>query len=97
MAGRIPTGQKELIRGKMLETVKQGKMTLKAAAVTMGVGYRQGIRLYAAYREAGDGGLVHGNRGRRSNNRLAEAVREKALRAYRERYGDFGPTFAAEK
>jgi hypothetical protein len=97
MAGRIPMGQKELIRGKMLEMVKQGKMTLKAAAVTMKVSYRQGIRLYAAYQESGDAGLVHGNCGRRSNNRLPDAIREKALRAYRERHGDFGPTFATEK
>jgi transposase len=90
-------GQKELLRSKMLEMVKQGKITLKAAAVTMRVSYRQGIRLYAAYREEGDAGLVHGNCGKKSNNRLPETVRSAAVQAYRERYSDFGPTFAAEK
>jgi len=97
MAGRIPMGQKELLRSKMLEMVRQGKITLKAAAVTMRVCYRQGIRLYAAYREEGDAGLVHGNCGKESNNRLPETVRSAAVQAYRERYSDFGPTFAAEK
>jgi hypothetical protein len=97
MAGRLPMGQKELLRSKALEMVKQGRLTLKAAAVTMRVSYRQGIRLYAAYREKGDAGLVHGNCGKKSNNRLPENVRETAVRAYRERYSDFGPTFAAEK
>ena len=97
MAGRLPMGQKELVRSKMLEMVKQGLITLKAATVTMKVSYRQGIRLYAAYRKEGDTGLIHGNCGRFSNNRLAQEVREKALAAYRTRYNDFGPTFAAEK
>jgi len=90
-------GQKELVRSKVLEMVKQGRLTLKAAVVTLKVSYRQGIRLYAAYREKGDAGLIHGNYGRQSNNRTAETIRKKALKAYRERYNDFGPTFAAEK
>ena len=54
MAGRLPMGQKELVRSKMLEMVKQGLMTLKAATATMKVSYRQGIRLYAAYLKEGD-------------------------------------------
>ena len=90
-------GQKELLRGKMLEMVKQGKMTLKAATVKLGVSYRQGIRLYAAYREKGDAGLIHGNYGKPSNNRTDEAILKKAIEAYRRKYHDFGPTFAAEK
>ncbi|MCL2270412.1 MAG: ISNCY family transposase, partial [Treponema sp.] len=97
MARRLPMGQKELLRGKMLEMVKQGKMTLKAATVKLGVSYRQGIRLYAAYREKGDAGLIHGNYGKPSNNRTDEAILKKAIEAYRRKYHDFGPTFAAEK
>jgi len=90
-------GQKELIRIKMLEMVLKGKLTLKSATVNMRVSYRQGKRLYAAYREKGDAGLVHGNCGKKSNNRLPEMIREATINAYRARYSDFGPTFAAEK
>jgi transposase len=90
-------GQKELLRSKALEMVKQGKMTLKAAVKMLGVSYRQGIRLYAAYRQEGDAGLIHGNYGRPSNNRTPETVLGSAVAAYRNRYNDFGPTFAAEK
>jgi hypothetical protein len=97
MAGRLPMGQKELVRSKMLEMVRQGKITLKAAVVTMRVSYRQGKRLYAAYLQKGDAGLIHGNYGKKSNHRLAGEIREAALLAYRDRYSDFGPTFAAEK
>jgi transposase len=90
-------GEKERLRGKVLEMVKQGQMTLKAASVMLRVSYRQSKRLYAAYREGGDAALVHGNCGRQSNNKTPEPVLQKAVQAYRERYVDFGPTFAAEK
>jgi transposase len=97
MAGKILMGQKEPLRGKLLEMVKQGKMTLKAAAGQMQVSYRQGIRLYRAYREGGNAALIHGSRGKRSSWRTTEETRERAVEIYRRRYSDFGPTFAAEK
>jgi hypothetical protein len=97
MAGRLPMGQKELIRSKVLEMVKQGKLTLKAAVKTMRVSYRQRIRLYSVYLKKGDAGLIHGNYGKRSNNRTDEIILSTALIAYRARYNDFGPAFAAEK
>ena len=97
MAGRLPMGQKELLRSKVLEMVKQGRITLKAGVKMLKVSYRQGIRLYAAYRKEGDAGLIHGNCGKRSNNRTAETIREAAVKACRDRYADFGPTFACEK
>jgi transposase len=97
MAGRLPMGQKELLRGKVMELVKWGQLTIRAAAKELKVRYRQGRRIYAAYRAEGDKGLIHGNAGKPSNRKTAEAIREQAVIAYRERYGDFGPTFAAEK
>jgi transposase len=90
-------GQKELLRGKLMEMVKQGKMRLKAAALELKVSYRQGKRIYAAYLGGGDRALVHGNVGKPSGRRLAEETREQALALCRERYSDFGPVFAAEK
>jgi len=97
VAGRLPMGEKERLRGKVLEMVRQGQMTLKAASVMLHVSYRQSKRLYAAYREKGDAGLIHGNYGRRSNNHTSEIILEKAVESYRQRYNDFGPTFASEK
>jgi len=72
-------------------------MTLKAALVMLGVSYRQIKRLYAVYRKKGEKGLVYGNYSRLSNNRTDEAIIEKTIEAYRHKYNDFGPTFAAEK
>jgi len=90
-------GEKERLRGKVLEMVKRGQMTLKAASIIMGVSYRQSKRLYCGYRKEGDKGLIHGNYGRPSNNRTEGSILERALEAYRQRYIDFGPTFASEK
>jgi hypothetical protein len=95
--GRLPMGQKEILRAKVLEMVKQRKQTLKAAAITLRISYRQAKRLYSAYCSEGDAGLIHGNYGKRSNNRTCELLLHKALETYRTRYFDFGPTFAAEK
>jgi hypothetical protein len=79
MAGRLPMGEQERLRSKALEMVKQGKLTLKAASLTMRVSYRQSKRLYATYKREGDAGLIHGNYGKRSNNRAPEAIRCAAV------------------
>jgi transposase len=97
MAGRLPMGQKELLRGKVMELVKRGKLTIRAAAKELKLSYRQGRRIYAAYVREGDRGLIHGNAGKPSNRKTGEEIRERAVNAYRQRYTDFGPTFAAEK
>jgi hypothetical protein len=80
-----------------MEMVKQKRLTLKAASIMLGISYRQTKRLYAVYLEKGDAGLIHGNYGKRSNNRTDDILLEKALETYRKKYNDFGPTFAAEK
>jgi transposase len=97
MAGKLPMGQKELLRGKVMELVKRGQMTIRAAARELKISYRHGRRIYAAYEKDGDQGLIHGNAGKPSNRKTAEDIRKRALQAYREKYRDFGPTLAAEK
>jgi hypothetical protein len=57
-------GQKELLRGKALDVGKQGKKTLKAAAMELKIICRQGIRLLRAYQEGGDATLIHSLSGR---------------------------------
>lgn len=97
MARKLPMGQKELLRGKMMEMVKAKQITLKAASVQLGISYRQGKRIFAAYKKSGDAALIHGNTGKASPKKTDGAIRAKAIEAYRNRYPDFGPTFAAEK
>ena len=47
-------------------------------------------------RQEGDRGLIHHLRGRPSNRKMAEKVRQRILARVRQRYADFGPTLATE-
>src|SRR5690349_23243767 len=93
----ITMGRKELGRLEALVDLDGGRITAARAAGLIGVGERQVFRLLKAYRASGAEGLVSRRRGRPSNRRHPDAVREAALAAIRERYADFGPTLASEK
>jgi len=89
---------RERDRLSMFRQVETGRMSLVQAAVQLSISYRQAKRLWKRYREVGDAGLVHGLRGRPSNNRPAsDGRRERALALYRASYRGFGPTLAAEQ
>src|SRR3954462_517599 len=93
----ITMSKKELGRLEALVDLDGGRITAARAAGLVGGGERQGFRLFGGYRGGGAEGLVSRRRGRPSNRRHPDAVREAALAAIRERYTDFGPTLAAEK
>ncbi|MDR2618239.1 MAG: ISNCY family transposase [Treponema sp.] len=86
----------EKLRGKIMEMVKRELKTLKAASRELGISYSQAKRIYQRYLTGGDEALVHGNRGRPSNNKTDEGIVKKAVELYREKYDDFGPTLARE-
>jgi transposase len=97
MAGKLPMGNKELLRAKVMEMVREGQLTLRQAAGRLKRSPRQVKRIWARYQAQGDAGLLHGNQGRPSNRRLGDSIRQAVLEAYRKYYPDFGPTLAAEK
>ncbi len=97
MAGKLPMGQKELLRSKIMEMVKQKQRTLKEASIALKISYRHAKRVYKSYKVNGDKGLIHGNQGKPSPKRIDEKIKAKVLERYQERYYDFGPTFASEK
>lgn len=80
----------------VLSQVRSEKLRLRAASELLRVSYRQMKRIWSRYQAAGDGGLVHGLRGKPANRRRAGSLRERVLARYRETYGDYGPTLAAE-
>ena len=97
MEGRLLMSAKERRRKSVFDEVREGRLTLREASEKLGLGYRQCRRSYRRFREEGDAGLVHRSRGRPSNRRLPQKVRERAVKRYRERYEGFGPTLACEK
>jgi len=84
----IEISQRELTRYDVLRRVLDGTISLKDAAVYMGVCYRQAKRLK---RKAcsGAAGLVHGNRGRPPSNKLGAPFREKILGLSEDGYAKF--------
>ena len=94
---RIPMSQKERDVLKILHAVLEGERTQAEAARLLDLSTRQVRRIQRKLEAGGDQALVHGLRGRPSNRRLDEALRQSILDAYRARYPDFGPTFACEK
>ena len=95
MAHKQKKEQKKL-RGKIMEMVKQELKTLKAASMELGISYSQAKRIYKRYLIGGDEALVHGNKGKPPHNKICEEKITEAVEMYKEKYYDFGPTFAQE-
>ena len=70
-------------------------MRCRVVGLPRGRRARQVRRLYRAFRRDGTKALASRRRGRPSNRQLPTATRAQALTLVRERYADFGPTFAA--
>lgn len=77
---------RELKRLKVMREAIDRHRTQKAAASMIGLSERQVRRLVRAVREEGDGGIVHKARGRPSNRRTREKVKDKALSLYRRKF-----------
>jgi hypothetical protein len=99
MAGEdmIRMSVRELRRLQVVRKTMEKEITQRAAAALLDLSERQVRRLVKVVRELGDGGIVHGSRGRPSNRRLPEKVKERVVKLYRRQYHDFGPTLASEK
>jgi hypothetical protein len=93
----VSMSDKEFARLDVLLTLEAGRIRTADACTLLGLQRRQVFRLLRGFRERGAVSLLSSRRGRPSNNRLPEAVRELAIAIVRERYADFGPTLACEK
>ena len=85
---------KGLDRLQVLTRIAERRVTRRRAAELLQIGERQVRRLYRAFVQDGAAGLVSRRRGRPSARQLPAATQERALALIRERYADFGPTFA---
>jgi predicted DNA-binding protein (UPF0251 family) len=69
----------ELTRVEVLRDLDQRRLTVETAAQLLGLERRQVFRLMKAYRTEGATGLISKRRGRPSNRRKPEEIRNKAL------------------
>jgi Winged helix-turn helix len=89
--------KQEFNRLDVLLRVQSGRLRVADACGLMGLHRRQVFRLLRGLKQDGAPSLLSRRRGKPSNHRLPTEVRALALSLVRERYADFGPTFAAEK
>lgn len=94
---RVTMSAKELRRVHVIRQVVDQQMTQVHAGALLGLTARQVRRLVRRVEQEGAQGLVHRGRGQPSNRRLPATVKATGLKLYATRYGDFGPTLAAEK
>src|SRR5262245_6017534 len=94
---RLPMSPKERDALKVRHGGLRGQRSRAEAARLLELSTRHGRRQPRQLEAHADAALVHGLRGRPANHQAEAARRHAALQAYRQRYADFGPTFASVK
>ena len=93
---------KERERLKVLHAVRKRHITQVQAGKELGITPRWVRELLRRMRARGDRAVVHGLRGKRSNRRLPEAMKARAVKLFAQhkqarQWHDYGPTLAAEE
>jgi transposase len=95
--GIIMATQEELRRLHVIEKVLEGGLKQVEAAEILSLSSRHIRRVVKRVKKEGQRGIVHRSRGRPSNRKIADQLKDKVIKLYRGRYKDFGPTLASEK
>jgi transposase len=88
---------KEMDRALVMAKLVERSLSQVAAAEMLRITVRQVRRLQRAYEAQGATALVSKRRGKPSNRKLDDSLRQRAIGLVRERYEDFGPTLAGEQ
>ena len=87
----------ELQKLHIISLFLEKKISQSEAAGILDLSVRQVRRIAARVRLEGNKAVVHKLRGKPSNNKKLNYLKEKVITLYRKKYYDFGPTLAAEK
>lgn len=93
----LSMNRSEIKRLEAMASLKTKALTQVQIALQLQISERQVRRLWLRFQREGAAGVVSGNRGRQSNNRLHPDIIDRAITLVADRYADFGPTFANEK
>ncbi len=89
--------QKQVDTYQVIKRSLESELTVQDAANLTGFSERHIYRLRSTVRAKGAYALVHGNRGRNSNNKIPEKEKNRIAEIIREKYPDFWPGHAKEK
>ena len=88
---------KELRNLHVIRKVLEKEIREGEASEILSLSLRQIGRMVRRVRLEGDKGVIHKSRGRASNRRIPDEIKERVIELYRLQYWDFGPTLASEK
>ena len=95
--GQLEMRAKDRDRLVALRKAKKRLLTQRQAAEELGLSVRQVKRLVRSLKKHGDKAVIHGLRGRPSNQRIEKSVEQEATQILSaDLYKGFGPTLAAE-
>lgn len=98
MKWTIAMTEEELKRKTVIEQAVEKRISQKEGARRLGISERHFRRILSRYRAKGDIGLVSGHRGKPSNNRMKEQLRNEVGKFVSEPiFSGFGPTLLNEK
>jgi transposase len=89
--------EKDLSLHNLISKVEEKGVTQVKAAEILGVSDRHFRRLLKAYRDQGPVSLLSRRKGKPSNSRIKDSIREKIVEKLKTTYAECGPTFAWEK
>ena len=95
--GIIMASQEELRRLHVIQKVLEGGLKQVEAAELLSLSSRHIRRVVKRVEQEGARGVVHRSRGRSSNRKIGDQLKEKVIKLYRANYKGFGPTLASEK
>ena len=95
--GYIFVSEQHYQRWRVLELVELGRLSLKEAALKMGVSYRHAKRMRRAVVDEGASALSHGNRGRSPQNKIAPKLAQRILALSEKTYSKFNDSHFAQK
>jgi len=93
----ITMTQAELKRLHIIRKVLNKEITQDEAADNLDLSSRQVRRIAERVKKEGDKGVIHKSRGRPSERKIPDQIKNKAIDLCRGRYKGFGPLFASEK
>lgn len=89
--------KKEVNQIGVFEKLSNKEMKQKEAGMILGLSTRQIKRKLKLFRQLGAPALIHGSRGKPSNNQFDPQIKQRAIFLVENKYPDFCPTFASEK
>lgn len=83
---KVELRMNEQIKYDIIKRVANNEISVRRAAVKLGVTIRTVYNLIKTYRTKGKAGFIHGNRGRKPSTTISKEVTEKILSLYKNTY-----------